>query len=120
MIRVFIMLFLGLAFSYNLFSQTTDYSSYEIAKKYRKENNFVLAYKHLIIFKFSNIDKLNEPKNAETLTKLEKQISEVEDYLKQNIAWYEIKKSRGFSDKKLDSLFKNQATEIQLESIKIN
>jgi hypothetical protein len=99
--------------------QSPDYSSYEIAKKYKKDNNFVLAYKHLLIFKFSNIERFNKPENSNALNQVDTQIKQIEEYLSQNYAWYDIKKSRGFSDKQLDSTLKNQGRHIKFDDIAI-
>lgn len=117
--RIFGTICFLLCFNISAFSQTPDYSSYEISKKYKKDNNFILAYKHLLIFKFSNIERLNKPENAEALKKLDLQIKELEEHLMQNYAWYDIKKSRGFSDKQLDSTLKNQSKKIIFKDINI-
>ena len=87
----------------------TDYSSLELAKVYQKEKNYVFAYKHLLIFKFTNLERLMKPQNKSVLVTLDKNIEEFEQLLKQNISWYDIKRSRGFSDKAMDSTFKAQS-----------
>ncbi len=92
--------------------QQVDYSSFEIAKKYQRDNNMLMAYKHLIIFKYTNINLLNRQENFNALKMLDAQIRQVEDYLQQDARWYVSKKSYGFSNAQLDSVLKEQRKNI--------
>lgn len=112
---ILLVLVTSLLFSKNALSQdAVDYSNYGIAKDYIKHNSFILGYKNLLIFKYTNLTRLNKPENVNALSRINKQIEDVEDYLSQNYSWYDIKKSRGWSDVKLDSTLKNQSKNIIL------
>ena len=109
----------SLLFSQKVLSQdVVDYSNYNIAKDYIKQNSFILGFKNLLIFKYTNLNRLNKPENANALNRINKQIEDVEDYLSQNYSWYDIKKSRGWSDEKLDATLKNQSKNIILNDFK--
>ena len=96
-----------------------DYSAYRIAKSNYNEHNYLLAYKYLIIFKFTNIDRLNKPDNGATLKALDKEIGDLENLLSQNMNWYSIKSARGWSDKSLADSLKNAYSGLKLPEIKI-
>lgn len=96
-----------------------DYSAYSIAKSYYAEHKYIFAYKYLIIFKTTNLDRLNKPENSATLHVLDKEISDLEGLLTQNLNWYKIKSARGWSDKVLADSLKNAYTIIKLEELKI-
>src|ERR1700723_654264 len=108
-IYIFLVLISCFLFSEKALSQeAVDYSNYNLAKDYIKQNNFILGYKNLLIFKYTNLARLNRPENAGALNKVNKQLEDIEDYLSQNYSWYSVKKARGWSDEKLDSTLKNQ------------
>ena len=96
-----------------------DYSAYSIAKSYYSDHKYIFAYKYLIIFKTANLDRLNKPENSATLTALDKEISDLEDLLTQNLNWYTIKSARGWSDKSLVDSLKNAYTTLKLGELKI-
>lgn len=100
-------------------SSAQDYSGYEIAKKYNKEHNYLLTYKYLVIFKTTNLGRLNKSENAESLRALDAQISKLEDLLSQNINWYQLKKVRGWSDIVLLDSLKTRNRQFQFEAITI-
>lgn len=103
-----------------VFSQSVDYSSYEIAKKYQRDNNILMVYKHLIIFKYANINLLNKQENRESLKALDSQIRKVEDYLQQDARWAITKKNYGFTNAQLDSAIKAQGRNIILRDVIIH
>ena len=98
-----------------------DYSSYEIAKMYQKDKDYVLSYKHLLIFEYTNYAILHKSVNNELLRQLEKEISDFESYLKQNETdcSIDIKKYRGFSDDQVDSAFQNRKRPKKLIDLKL-
>jgi hypothetical protein len=108
-----------LMYSAIVVGQEVDYSSYEIAKKYQRDGNSLFAYKHLLIFKYSNLERLRKPENRPTLKTLDNKIEEYENLLQQNVSWFEVKKYRGFSDVELDSALNTKLKKITLENIKV-
>jgi hypothetical protein len=103
-------------------SAAQDYSSYEIAKKFQREHNYVMTYRYLLIFKYSNLDLLQKPANKNTLMALEAKISEFEDFLSQAIALstIDLTKIRGFSDHQIDSARNTRMRVIPIDPIKIS
>jgi hypothetical protein len=81
-----------------------DFSSYEIAKKYQNDKNYLFAYKHLLIFKFTNLDRLIRPENKNSYSTINKQIAEFEGILQQDIIGYDEIKARGFTKPQFDSI----------------
>ena len=100
-------------------AKAQDYSAYSIAKSYYTDHKYIFAYKYLIIFKVTNLDRLSKPENRATLNALDKEISDLEDLLTQNLSWYSVKSAKGWSDKALADSIKNSYTTIKLEDLKI-
>jgi hypothetical protein len=96
-----------------------DYSAYSIAKSYYSDHKYIFAYKFLIIFKTTNLDRLNKPENRATLNALDKEISDLEDLLTQNLNWYSIKSAKGWSDRIVTDSLKNAYTTLKLGELKI-
>jgi hypothetical protein len=117
--KAFLIILFFVTFSASkLFAQATDYSSYEIAKLYNKKRNYVLCYKYLLIFKYSNLTKLQQSSNNIELLKLEGMISQMEGLLLQSSDFIQTVKVRGFSP--ADSTFKSMDKTITLTNIEIN
>jgi len=96
-----------------------DYSAYNIAKTHLGERNYLLAYKFMLIFKYSNLDRLQKKENAAALNSIDNQISVLEDYLSSNVSWYVIKQSKGWTDQQIQDSSQNQARAIRLKKITI-
>ena len=96
-----------------------DYSSYDISKTYFKDKNYLFAYKYLIIFKFTNLQLLTQSVNKDALSQLDRQIGQMEDYIRQNVGWIDLKRARGFSDHQVDSALKDQSKKIEFRPIEI-
>jgi hypothetical protein len=100
-------------------AEAQDYSSYNIAKKFLGERDYLKAYKYMIIFEYSNMDRLQKIENAAALKNIEKQISQLEEYLTSNVSWYVIKISKGWTDQQVKDSTQNKASEIRLQHITI-
>jgi hypothetical protein len=106
--------------AYGQITKEPDYSSYNIARQYQKDKNFLLSYKYLIIFKYVNLERLQKSVNQNALIQLDNQIGQLENYLSEKEALIDIKNARGFTDHQLDSLFKVQKKELIFKEIKLD
>jgi hypothetical protein len=98
-----------------------DYSSYDIALKYQNDENYIMAYKHLLIFEYSNYAMLHQAANSKSLRQLEKQISEYEEFLKESVSncSLSIKSFRGFTDGQIDSLFSRRRKPLIIQPLRL-
>ncbi|MFB9844013.1 hypothetical protein [Mucilaginibacter ginsenosidivorans] len=118
-----IIISLSSGYAYCQNSINVDYGGLNMARQCIKQNNYVLAYKYLIIFKYSNLQRLQTKENSENLTKLEKQINEIEAYLLENYSWVDEIKIRGFKDAQIDSTLQALRVhhkKIAVQNIEIN
>lgn len=96
-----------------------DYSSYERAQTYHKNKQYVLAYKYLIIFKYTNLGKLSRPENKDALEQLDSEITDMETYLSQCTVLIRLSRARGFTPAEVDSAITQNVGGIKLKQIAI-
>jgi len=94
-----------------------DYSFYEKARSFHKKKQYVQAYKYLLIFKYTNIKKLSEPQNKQSLTDIDSEIIDLENYLSQNAVLIRISEARGFTSAEVDSTIVKKVEEVKLKDI---
>ncbi|BAU53264.1 hypothetical protein [Mucilaginibacter gotjawali] len=97
-----------------------DYGGLNMARQAVNDKNYILAYKYLIIFKYTNLQRLKSNENTDCLAKLNNQIDQIEEYLLQNYSLLDVKKIRGFSETQIDSTFKARSQKIIIQNVIIN
>lgn len=96
-----------------------DYSIYEKARNFHKKKQYVQAYKYLLIFKYTNIKKLTEPQNKQSLEDIDGEIIDLENYLSQNAVLIRISEARGFTPAEIDSTIVKKVESVKLKDIVI-
>jgi hypothetical protein len=98
-----------------------DDTEYKIAKRYQDNENYLLAYKHLLLFRCANLQYLQRPSNKSQLEQLDNYIEEFEVYLGQRLILSPLvlRKIRGYTDHQLDSAFRDRGKSIKLKDINI-
>jgi hypothetical protein len=93
-----------LSISTSLFGQ--DQLEYDFARECARNHNYLLAYKHLIIYKYTNLRYFEAPANAGSLRQVDGYIASYEEYLGRQVMLSPTERSKvkGYTPGKADSL----------------
>ena len=114
-LRVIILLALTtIVLSANLHAQNN--SSYLLAREYQKNEDYLMAYKCLLIYKYTNLNLLQKPSNSAILNKLDATIQSFENWLALRLILSSAtrKKVSGYTDHQLDSLYRKKLPPINI------